>query len=129
MESLFQFSTPILKKLNFDINDNFNLTQDKKLSMNIGMNVNVQKNNSNEACVSLEMQIGQCDKNNPFYIQIIEEANFRWKEGLSKEMVDKLLNQNAPSLLLSYIRPIVVQITAASPFPTYNIPFMNFTNK
>ena len=44
-------------------------------------------------------------------------------------MVDKLLNQNAPSLLLSYIRPIVVQITAASPFPTYNIPFMNFTNK
>ena len=42
-------------------------------------------------------------------------------------MIDRLLNQNAPSLLLSYLRPIVAQVTSASKNGTYKIPFVNFT--
>lgn len=42
-------------------------------------------------------------------------------------MIDRLLNQNAPSLLSSYLRPIVAQVTSASKYGTYNIPFVNFT--
>lgn len=53
----------------------------------------------------------------------------RWKEKLDEEKVHKLLNQNAPSLLLSCLRPVISQLTAASPFGTVNIPFMNFTNQ
>ena len=42
----------------------------------------------------------------PFYIKAIEGANFRWNDELDDNMIDRLLNQNAPSLLLSYLRPI-----------------------
>lgn len=41
-------------------------------------------------------------------------------------MIEKLLNQNAPSLLLGYLRPIISQITAASPYNAYNLPFIDF---
>ena len=36
------------------------------------------------------------------------------------------LNQNAPAVLLGYLRPIVAMITAASPFSAYNLPLINF---
>lgn len=48
-------------------------------------------------------------------------------EKYPNNMIDRLLNQNAPSLLLSYLRPIVAQVTSASKYGTYNIPFVNFT--
>ena len=73
-------------------------------------------------------ELGEKNSQVPFYISAIEAAGFRWDDTLKDDMVNKLLNQNAPSLLLSYLRPIVTQITAASPFDAYNIPFMSFTN-
>ena len=54
----------------------------------------------------------------PFYIKAIEGANFRWNDELDDNMIDRLLNQNAPSLLLSYLRPIVAQVTSASKYGT-----------
>ena len=54
----------------------------------------------------------------PFYIEAIEGANFRWNDELDDNMIDRLLNQNAPSLLLSYLRPIVAQVTSASKYGT-----------
>ncbi|MEI3592754.1 MAG: hypothetical protein V8Q05_07985 [Lachnospiraceae bacterium] len=44
-------------------------------------------------------------------------------DSLNMGMIEKLLNQNAPSLLLGYLRPIISQITAASPYNAYNLPF------
>ena len=54
----------------------------------------------------------------PFYIKAIEGAKFRWNDELDDNMIDRLLNQNAPSLLLSYLRPIVAQVTSASKYGT-----------
>ena len=48
----------------------------------------------------------------------VEGANFRWNDELDDNMIDRLLNQNAPSLLLSYLRPIVAQVTSASKYGT-----------
>ena len=44
-------------------------------------------------------------------------------------MVDQLLRQNAPALLLSYLRPTVAQITSSSEFETFDIPFVNFSGQ
>ena len=52
------------------------------------------------------------------FIKAIEGANFRWNDELDDNMIDRLLNQNAPSLLLSYLRPIVAQVTSASKYGT-----------
>ena len=55
-------------------------------------------------------------------------SGFTWND-LDDEMVDTLLRQNAPALLLSYARPIIASITNASKFPTYNIPFFDFSEE
>ena len=109
MESAFQFTNPALSGLEFWINKKFNSEKDTKIQIRMNMSVKVAK------------------EENPFYIKAIEGANFRWNDELDDNMIEKLLNQNAPSLLLSYLRPIVAQVTSASKYGTYNIPFVNFT--
>ena len=81
-----------------------------------------------EATVSLTIEIGETDDNVPFYIKAKEQADFKWDESVADIMLDRLLNQNAPSLLLSYLRPIVAQVTNSSKYGVYNIPFVNFTS-
>ena len=109
MESAFQFTNPALSGLEFWINKNFNGEKDTKIQ------------------IRMDVEIGEKNDDIPFYIKAIEGANFRWNDELDDNMIDKLLNQNAPSLLLSYLRPIVAQVTSASKYGTYNIPFVNFT--
>jgi len=128
MESAFQFTNPALSGLEFWINKNFNGEKDTKIQIRMNMSVKVaKKENLNEAIVELDVEIGEKNDDIPFYIKAIEGANFRWNDELDDNMIDKLLNQNAPSLLLSYLRPIVAQVTSASKYGTYNIPFVNFT--
>lgn len=79
--------------------------------------------------ILMTIESGEIGENAPFYICAIEAAYFRWNDSLEDEFVDGLLHQNAPSLLLSYLRPVIAQITMASPYDAYNIPFINFTQK
>ena len=68
------------------------------------------------------------DDSSPFFIEAEEAALFRWNpEKVDAEHSEKLLKQNAPALLLSYLRPTISLITSASPYAAYDIPFMNFT--
>lgn len=130
MESAFQFTNPALVGLEFGLNDKFELNEDKEINTKVNMSVSVEKiDGTNEACVSLKVEIGGKEADAPFFITATEVAKFKWDDSLKAEMVDSLLNQNAPSLLLSYVRPIIAQITSASPFEAYNIPFINFTKK
>ena len=122
MESAFQFTNPVLTELEFNSQDN----QEVQIALSVSVQVNKSENKM-EATVGLNFEIGTREDISPFYIKATEKANFRWDESLTEGMVDKLLNQNAPSLLVSYLRPIIVQITAASPYGAYNIPFINFT--
>lgn len=129
MESAFQFTNPALVSMEYVINDSFENEQNKEVSIQMNINVSTNSNREkNEASVVLKLEIGAKDSSVPFYICARESAGFRWENSLDEELVNKLLKQNAPSLLLSYLRPIIAQITAASPFDTYNIPFVNFTN-
>ena len=130
MESAFQFSNPSLTKMEFCINEEFESSQDKevKIAVNIGVQID-RSATDNNARVSLTLEIGKKDSEDPFYVCATEMAEFRWSEALNNEMVEKMLNQNAPSLLLGYLRPIISQITAASPYNAYNLPFIDFSRK
>ena len=93
------------------------------------MALNVARSNqqAHESDVILECILGDEEQSSPFRLSITMQATFQWGNDYSDDMVEKLLSQNAPSLLLSYIRPHVVQITDASPFATVHIPFLDFT--
>ena len=60
-----------------------------------------------------------------FRWMLVVASDFKW-EDLDDDTVEKLLNSNAPALLLSYMRPIVANLTNASNLPVYNLPFVNF---
>ncbi len=130
MESAFKFTNPVLVDLSFMINENFNKEYNTEVHVQINMSVTInRKQDINEAEVALKIELGEKSSEAPFFITVTEMARFKWEEMIEESLLKKLLNQNAPSLLLGYIRPIVAQLTAASPFGTYNIPFINFSNQ
>ena len=132
MKSEFQFSNPELTNIEFISNSDFLDVNDGEVQMKIDLSVKVEKMQGmeNEAKVSLRVCLGEQSDKYPFYLEAVECGFFRWETGKYKDdVVEKLLNQNAPSLLLSYLRPIIFQITAASSFEAYNLPFINFTSR
>ena len=71
MESKFQFIKPILKSVEYVVNENFEKDTTKSIDMNMNMTVSVKKSvvSSTEASVSLTVNLGE--KNNddfPFYL-------------------------------------------------------------
>ena len=126
--SEFQFSNPALSELEFYINDYD--TEDEDISVALGMSVNKDRISETEAIVVLTVEIGKKDDSAPFYIKASEGAIFKWEEdAFDKEQdIEDLLDINAPSLLISYLRPIIANITNASKYPAYNLPFINFNN-
>lgn len=132
--SSFQFSNPVLKHLCFKLNEGF--SKSGKLDMDIRLNVSCKRNESenstlnNSAMVVVCLTLGAEDDSTPFYIEATEEASFKWDESITDEkQIDTLLNQNAVALLISYLRPIIANVTASSPYPAYNLPYINLTTK
>lgn len=126
-KSPFQFTEPKLIKLDFSLNEDFDIKDVKRIVVNVVPQVEVVKQSDNEYYVSLLVTLGTQDASSPFFVQAQEGARFRLDSGVSMD-VEQLLHFNAPALLLSYLRPTIAMVTAASPYSAYNIPFMNFTD-
>jgi preprotein translocase subunit SecB len=123
-ESFFQFQDPVLLNMNYNENVNFNIQEFDNMKMNF--KVSVDQKNESSAFVSLTLEIGDKD-NNPFYIEIEMGSLFTWIDNVEEKSINELLRINAPVLLTGYIRPIVALITSTSRFPTFNLPFIDFT--
>ena len=125
-ESKFEFKTPYLVESRFEVNYEY----DSDLPTNISQNFETEvamNDDKTHAIVSL-MLILSSDENKPFDLQLKYISEFKWNEGMEESMYLELLRVNAPTLLLSYMRPMVAALTSASPLPTYQIPFMDFTD-
>lgn len=128
MKSEFQFTTPALLNIEFHINDNFN--EEVSVTFEVKTSTEVKRSSdSNEAMVFLGVEIGEKSEKYPFYVRAKEYAKFKWKADVyTEDQVVRLLKQNAPALLLSYLRPVISSVTGASVFHAYDIPFMNFAS-
>lgn len=129
-KSKFQFTNPILTHLEFELHEDF--INVGKLDMKIDISSahrRIQHDDntlSNSAIVAVTVCVGSKDNRTPFYIQADEEATFRWDEQkFSEKEIDTLLHENAVALLISYVRPIIANVTASSLYPGYNLPFIN----
>ena len=129
-KSDFQFSNPIIEKMDYEINEQFNPDESPFLNQHFHIDI-ARAENANEAIVRLNIKIG-IDENNPnapFSINFTIGAKFLWGDVFDEPTINGLLSVNAPSLLLSYARPIISTITSTSPVSSYNIPFLNFLDK
>ena len=127
-ESNFQFRNPILKKINYHLNEDFDRDKFDKIDLKFQTNV-IGKKSEKQAIVKLRGEFGESNENFPFYIEIELEAPFKWTEDIPEDVAKNLLKRNAPALLLSYMRPIVAFITSQSGIVPYNIPYIDFTKE
>lgn len=124
-KSKFQFSNPELEKIEFKVNELFDEQMYDGISME--SDTEIKASVDNKAYVALTLNIGNESVGQPFNILVRMSAEFFWDESVKNEKAKKLLNINAPAVLLSYIRPIVSSMTIASRYPALNIPFIDFT--
>ena len=106
---------------------NFDKTA-KKIEISSKVSVNeIGKDVTNRTCiVSVNLVIGDRTPKEPFFIDVTMQSKFKWHEDLDGK-INGMLRINAPSLLIAYIRPIISSLTASSPYPSYYLPFINFT--
>lgn len=124
-KSGLQFKNPRLVEMEMRINKGFEHTDNEPVDIKLSFNVNINRmSDSSEAIVELTVIVGTEDSTNPFYIKATEGAMFKWEDEITD--IDKLLKQNAPAILLGYLRPVISMLTAMSPFAAYNIPAINF---
>jgi len=128
-KSSFEFQTPYLKQLDYQINEEFNEAVDSEINIDISVRNNVFRDKDKpEAVVEINVIIGDKTKKCPFFIDIVEGAKFRWEVDNDEKKIEYLLTHNAPALLVSYLRPVVTVITSASQLPAYEIPFIDFND-
>lgn len=129
MNSNFKFSNPRLTELNYLLDQNFKVNQSRQVEVPLTCSTNVKRHaTNNEAYVELTITLGKNDGESPFYIVATEAAFFKWTPDMDFKS-DILLTQNAPALLLGYLRPLIATITSMSPYNAYNLPFIDFTKQ
>lgn len=126
-QSSFNFINPNITKVQFEKNNKFNFSKDLgNIEMQNELNVSILSQNDNNAVVQLIVSI---NKNNfetsPFKLEVAIQSKFTWTT--TEYDVDTLLKQNAPALLLSYVRPIISVLTSSASLPNYYLPFVDFT--
>lgn len=129
-QSGFQFSNPIISKINYTLHPDFNNKTGDAISITNSFNTNIPPINKEDrnAVVELNISVGSEDATKePFHIELTIGAAFKWDKPYDDETIQNLLSINAPALLLSYARPIISAITNMSPYRAYNVPFYNFT--
>ncbi|MGB5822458.1 MAG: protein-export chaperone SecB [Proteocatella sp.] len=124
---------PLITNINYETNyDYFIDNPDGEISIAIDNNIEIQNvENENIAKVILSLYIFQNLKieDVPFKLSVCIEGIFSWEDELNGQAgnLKSLLNQNAPAILYSYLRPLITIITNESGMPALVIPLMNFT--
>ncbi len=118
-----------LLRVDYGVNEKYEI-QHEKTDITIELNTvhKVKKlKNKKMAIVSLEVKLFQRKPEYPIWVNIKNQATFEWQEDSSK--LDEMLDVVAPAHLLSYIRPIVSQLTTMSGFPPLILPLLDFSRR
>lgn len=135
---LIQFNRPVISGLYFVPKEK----NEVKLPYSISWQFNtrlikvreVQDKNYQEGTVVLtvtnfeNIEEAQNDNKIPYLLSISMKGLFRWSNKLTENQIKQLIKVNAASLLFSYIRPVIAEVTANSDFKREDLPFIDFSN-
>lgn len=131
-ESTFQIKTrPSISSVDFKKNENYDFPGDLELKLNsrvvIGRPVNQELD---EAMVTLVVQVFTEEDFDtvPFCVEIEINSVFCWIGDYEENKIEILLNENAPAILYSYVRPLLTTLTVEAGLPPLVLPLMNFVN-
>lgn len=124
-KSHFRFSSP--KLLDFRYSYNVKKPEKEEFQYKLNTSVECKRDDGRNSAKVLVTINTPCDKDLPFSFSITMYAGFSWDENIDDP--EKLLRYNAPALLIGYMRPIIASVTAFSPAGSFDLPFIDFTNK
>lgn len=123
-KSALQFRNPKIEQISFKVNNNF--IEKEKVNIDMSSQINIQKNNeAREAVIKMMLHLTE-EGNAPFHMEIVASSDFRWKEDINFD-IDNSLKVSGATMLLSYRRPIVANITMQSGLEAFHIPFIDFS--
>lgn len=124
--SNLQFKNPQINKIDFRVNDYEPDTNNMPISIEVECKVSKEEK---EAVVSLDLCVGELTKANgiatSFYFNGVISADFSWNDEIKSP--EKMLKVSGGTVLLSYIRPILANLTMQAGMKPLNLPFINFT--
>ena len=124
--SSLQFKNPQINKIDFRVNDYEPDTNNMPISIEVECKVSKEEK---EAVVRLDLCVGELTKTNgiatSFYFDGIISADFSWDDEIKNP--EKMLKVSGGTVLLSYIRPILANLTMQAGMKPLNLPFINFT--
>ena len=125
-QSNFQFTNPHIEKIDFRISNIKPTSNHMPISIEVKSKKNLE---DKEATVELNLIVGKINRNNEvgtsLYFNGIIVADFKWDNEVKD--LDKMLEINGGTVLLSYIRPILATLTMQAGLKPLNLPFVNFT--
>lgn len=123
-ESKLKFTNPVLETLVFKENEEYQ-PSDEGQSNSINMQLSISKIDDDTRLEKLKVAINEASV--PYILEVQMSAKFLLKD-VAEEYKKSFLRINAPSLLFSYIRPLVTSITRDSKYETVTLPFFDFTS-
>ena len=115
-ESKFKFEKPILKRFSFNENEAFEKKEELKIEIELEKEIERKEKTGGVSVILKTVNSNEI----PFFIEIEMYSKFIWEEELTEEEIINALEINAPSLLISYIRPLVALVTGSSKYPAWN---------
>lgn len=136
-KSGFQFDEPKVIESIFIKNPQFagNISKVKSIKFNISSRATELENvdNSDKQSTTVFLTVATNNDLNfkdddVCFIRITMKANFSWDKGAyNPDEIKQLIKINAPSLLFSYIRTQITELTEKTELPTQYIPFVDFS--
>ncbi len=83
--------------------------------------------NREEGVFRLHLGVRIVDEGKSLNIEIDAVANYKFDNGLGKELLSQFFYVNAPALLFPYIRAYISTLTNLSGFEAINLPTLNMT--
>lgn len=133
-KSVLKFNNPQVLSVAFNLNPEYKEDSDG-MKCKVDLNTQVFKRSKDKkAIVFLDLTINNVENpddfepNEPLTCNILMRGDFSWVKDTDENMVDSLLSISAPSLLISYARPILGNLTINAGFPEFQLPFIDMNN-
>lgn len=124
--SSFQLKEQAIIDIDYKVNEFYSQSEE---DLKIDVQTAVKKVGDNIAAVYLTVNLFKNEdfQSVPFSMTVKSRGIFTWDSELEKTALTSLLQNNAPAILYSFIRPIVSNLTAFSIGGSLILPLLNFS--
>ena len=114
---------PRIIENNFKLNPIYDFKESKNIELKLNIQSEIEENNIDNHLFLCRIKINISDKEENFNIYAVTEGIFKIEDELEK--YKEILSDNGPAILLSFVRPYIVNLTTAAGMEPIILPLLN----